>query len=110
MSIFPPNDYTSARTCERKDDRTPEQRKTHKLAVVARDNFMSGWGGARGGFSRCAWACGPDVNPDRVYNWVKARTEMRYANIVDLDTYRPPRGTSHFHIYVVGPDHPAARY
>ena len=24
------------------DDRTEEQRKTHTLAVVARDNFMSG--------------------------------------------------------------------
>ncbi len=93
-----------------KDDRTPEQRNTHRLAVVARDSFMSGWGGASGGASRCAWACHPDVNPDRVYNWVKNRREMKHVNVVDLDTYRPPSGTAHFHVYVCEPDHVAARY
>lgn len=92
------------------DDRTPEQRKTHRLAIVASDRFMSGWGHARSGTSRCAWACHPDVNTDRVWNWVKSRKEMRYVNLVDLSTYRPPRGTAHFHIYVCNPDHVAARY
>lgn len=38
------------------DDRTAEQRQTHVWGVVARDKFMSGWGLARGGASRCAWA------------------------------------------------------
>lgn len=88
------------------DDRTPEQKKTHRLAVVAKDKFMSGWGGA----SRCAWACPPEVNTDRVFNWVRSRSEMRYVNVVDLTTYRPPRGTAHFHIYVCTPDHVGARY
>lgn len=92
------------------DDRTPEQKKTHVLGVVARDKFMSGWGGATGGTSRCAWACAPDVNPDRVENWVRSRGEMRHVNVVDLSTYRPPRGTAHFHIYVCENDHVAARY
>lgn len=95
----------------RQDDRTAEQRKTHTLAIVARDKFMSGWGGASGGASRCAWAVDPNtVNPDRVYNWVKARNEMVYVNLIDLRAYKAPRGTAHFHIYVVGPEHPAARY
>jgi hypothetical protein len=94
----------------KQDDRTPEQKKTHRLGVVARDRFMSGWGEARGGASRCAWACAPGVNPDRVYNWVRNRSEMQYVNVVDLTTYRPPRGTAHFHIYVADSDHPAARY
>lgn len=93
-----------------KDDRTEEQKKTHVWGVVARDRFLSGWGGARDGFSRCAWACPPEVNADRVFNWVKARTEMRFVNLVDLSTYRAPRGTAHFHIYVCNPDHVAARY
>lgn len=66
---------------------------------------MSGWGGARGGASRCAWACGPDVDIDRMFNWVSKRSEMRYVNIVDLSTYRAPRGTAHFHIYVANADH-----
>ena len=97
---------------EKQDDRTDEQRRTHYIGVVAKDNFMSGWGWARNGTSRCAWAINPtEINADRVYNWVKARREMRYVNIVDLRTYRAPRGTAHFHIYVVdGPDHPAARH
>ena len=95
---------------ERKDDRTPEQRETHRWGVVGRDSFMSGWGDATGGYSRAAWACHPDVNIDRVENWVRSRSEMRYVNVVDLNTYRPPRGTAHLHIYVCNADHVAARY
>lgn len=69
---------------------------------------MSGWGGATGGASRCAWACAPDVDISRVERWVKSRSEMRSVNLVDLDSYRPPRGTAHFHIYVADRDHVAA--
>ncbi len=84
----------------KEDDRTEEQKKTLVWAVVARDKFLSGWGGARGGASRCAWAC-TDLNHARkVEEWVKGRSEMKYVNIVKLDTYRCPRGTAHFHIYV----------
>ncbi len=93
------------------DGRTDEQKKTHVLAVVARDRFMSGWGGASGGASRCAWAFDPAlVNSDRVFNWVKSRSEMLHVNLVDLRTYRPPTGTAHFHVYVCNPDHVAARF
>lgn len=96
--------------CEIKDDRTEEQKKTHVLAIVAKDKFMSGWGQASGGISRCAWACAPEVNTDRVHNRVQRRKEMRHVNLVDLRTYRPPRGTTHFHIYVCNADHVAATY
>jgi len=82
------------------DDRTEEQQKTHRWGVVGRDRFLSGWGGARGGYSRAAWACGPDENLDQLYDRIKARGDMQYVNIVDLSSYRPPRGTAHFHIYV----------
>lgn len=92
------------------DDRTPEQKETHIWGIVAHDKFMSGWGKATHGASRCAWACGPDVNSDRVFNWVKSRSEMKYVNLVDLRTYRYPRGTAHFHIYVVTPTHAGATY
>jgi hypothetical protein len=84
----------------RKDDRTPEQKKTHILGVVAKDKFMSGWGDAKGGASRCAWAMEPGGNINRLENWVRNRSEMLYVNVVDLSTYKPPRGTAHFHIYV----------
>jgi hypothetical protein len=93
------------------DDRTPEQKTTHILAVVARDKFMSGWGGASGGASRCAWAFDPNVvNGDRVFNWVQSRKEMQYVNLVDLRTYRTPKGTAHFHIYACEPGDPAATH
>jgi len=92
------------------DERTEEQKKTHRWAVVARDKFMSGWGGASGGTSRCAWAVPEGINIDRVFNWVDSRSEMVYVNIVDLKTYRPPRGTAHFSIYVVEPGDDAATY
>lgn len=95
---------------QREDDRTEEQKQTHIWGVVASDKFLSGWGGARGGTSRCAWACGPDVNIDRVERWVRSRREMRYVSIVNLKTYRPPKGTAHFHIYVCEPTDTAANY
>lgn len=92
------------------DDRTAEQKQTHVWAIVARDKFMTGWGRCRSGASRCAWACAPGVNTDRVFNWVQNRKEMRYVNMVDLRTYRPAQGTEHFHVYVCNADHVAARY
>lgn len=93
----------------RADDRTDEQRTTHVYGVVARDKFMSGWGGAKGGTSRCAWACAPDASLDRLEAWVRKRSEMRYVSVVDLRTYRAPRGTAHFHIYTCEKDHPSQR-
>lgn len=92
------------------DKRSEEQKKTHIWGVVARDTCMSGWGGAKEGVSRCAWACSPDVNTDRVFNWVKSRSEMRNVSLVNLSTYRPPANTAHFQIYVCGVDHVAAKY
>ena len=92
------------------DDRTEDQKRTHSLAVVATDRFMSGWGPCRNGKSKCGWAFDPtEVNSDRVFNWVKARSEMRYVALVDLRTYRP-RNCAHFHLYVADKGHPAATY
>lgn len=97
-------------TMIRQDDRTPEQRKTHQWAIVARDKFMSGWGEAKNGASRCAWAVPNefihDGRFDRLERWVRNRSEMVYVNVVKLDTYKPPSGTAHFHIYVADASHP----
>jgi hypothetical protein len=90
-----------------KDDRTPEQRDSHRWGVVAKDRFMSGWGDAAHGASRCAWACAPDADLTELEKWVRDRSEMRYVNVVDLNTYRAPRGTAHFHIYVCTREHPS---
>ena len=91
-----------------KDDRTPEQRETHTELVVALDTFMSGWGGASYGNSYCAWACHP-YHTEAVLEWVQSRSEMRNVKVVGPD--HRPRGSdykwNHYHIYVVGENHPA---
>ena len=86
------------------DDRTVEQKITHSWLVTATDRFMSGWGPASGGNSKCAWAC-RDKDVDVVFDWVKARDEMRYVNATNNPWY--PRNAKHVHIYVVTDDHPA---
>lgn len=91
-----------------RDDRTPEQRQTHKMGVVCRDKFMSGWGGAQNGYSRALWACAPDADLNKLLSWVRSRKEMIFVNVVqDVNKYRPSRGTAHLHIYVCGPQHPS---
>jgi hypothetical protein len=89
------------------DDRNESQKITHKWAIVAKDKCMSGWGGATGGASRVAWAIDGGANAEKLLRWVSARSEMVNVNHVNLDTYRAPRGTSHFHIYVANASHPA---
>ena len=85
------------------DDRTDEQKKTHKLLVVATDKFLSGWGRAESGTSRCAWACEPH-NVEKIYRWVKSRPEMKRVAIV-TGNWRP--NCAHAHVYVVTDNHPA---
>lgn len=85
-----------------KDDRTAAQRLSHQWLITATDRYMSGWGGARGGLSKCAWACDSREAANACHAWVSARSEMKYVRI------RPPYGTpwrpraAHVHIYVWG--------
>lgn len=90
--------------CE--DDRTEAQKKSHYVLIAATDSFMSGWGGAAGGVSYCAWACRPEVQ-DKVWRWVKNRPEMKRVRQVAGNW--KPRGNGHCYIYVVDDDHPALR-
>jgi len=88
----------------REDDRTEEQLKTHTILVTATDRFLSGWGHAHGGVSKCAWACASRDVADRVFKWVSSRAEMKYVNMTDRP-WRPK--AAHVHIYVVDENHPA---
>jgi len=63
------------------DRRTPEQMKTHRWLVTATDKFMSGWGHASGGLSKCAWACETHMEAATCYDRIKARGDMKYVNI-----------------------------
>lgn len=88
------------------DDRTFDEKVSHCCLITATDKFLSGWGMADGGASKCAWACRPE-DADRVYDWVASRSDMRHVN------YRGPSAAiwrphaAHVHIYVVHDGHPA---
>jgi len=91
------------------DDRSEEQKRTHTILITATDSFMSGWGEATNGFSKCAWACRPDQDWKKVYDWVKSRSDMKHVK-VRFKPWNPVIGfmlTQHVHIYVVDDNHPA---
>ena len=77
------------------DDRKPEQSKNEVL-VVAKDNFLSGWGQAAGGNSIAAWSCKPEDAKD-VKKWVENRTDMTNVRIERSDYI--PHNAEHYHIY-----------
>lgn len=86
----------------RKDDRTPEQQKTHTWLVVGTDSFLSGWGLAENGTSIAAWAVDPTDFHGRAdcLDWVSNRGDMkRVREVSERDrAYRP--NCAHLHIYV----------
>lgn len=86
------------------DDRTTEQRETHRYGVAMTDAFMSGWGGAAGGASVAIWAC-PVEWLDHVKQEVSRREEARRVRVVDLRSYRPRRNVAHVHVYPVEAGH-----
>jgi hypothetical protein len=90
-----------------RDDRTPEQKKTHTVIILGTDSFMSGWGLAEGGVSYAGWACEPK-HQWKVLDWVSNRSEMKRVRVV-TDPYRP-KGKGDCHIYVVDDNHPALTY
>lgn len=87
------------------DDRTIEQKKTHRLAWMMTDSFMSGWGGASAGLSYAGWAF-EDKDSMSAERWVRSRSDAKRVRLVILDGYRPS-GAKHTHIYVVTDGHPA---
>jgi hypothetical protein len=91
----------------REDDRTQEQKKTNKILITATDKFMSGWGGASGGASKCAWACREDQDWGKVLDWVEKRSDMKYVNVNHTGKWYPQ--AAHVHIYVCDDNHPAFR-
>ena len=80
------------------DDRTDEQRKTHRMAVVGTDSFMSGWGEAVGGASYAGWAY-KDGDHAACLAWVAGRSDMKRVRLVAIDTYRPRAAHTHIYIY-----------
>lgn len=80
------------------DDRTEAEKKTHRLAVVGTDTFMSGWGRAGGGASYAAWAV-RDGDLAGCLSWVESREDMIRVRVVSLDGYRPKAAHTHIYVY-----------
>lgn len=92
------------------DDRTDEQRQTHRYLVGGTDRCLSGWGLAAGGVSFAFWACEGMEAARVVQRWVASRGDIKRVRMVyDGDgkaRYRP-QGRGHCHIYDVTTGHPA---
>jgi len=73
--------------------------------VYATDKFMSGWGEARNGKSKCGWIVSRS-NRHKMLEWVRERDEMIYVNWSRLETFRP-RNFAHFSYYLANNTHPA---
>jgi hypothetical protein len=87
------------------DRRTPAEKTSHPVIILATDKFLSGWGHASNGASYAGWACRPEHAP-RVERWVRARREMIRVREVGPG-YRPGPHCAHLSIYVVNDGHPA---
>lgn len=84
------------------DDRNVEQQKTHPIAVMGYDNFLSGWGEAAGKASYAAWACTYEER-EACEEYVRSRSDMQRVQVIEIDTYRLP-ANSMLHIYVFDPE------
>jgi hypothetical protein len=80
------------------------EHETLPIIIWGRDRFMSGWGGAEGGYSWAGWAC-PFEAADRVERWVRRRGDMQYVR-VGGDRPRG-RNVAHVHVYACRDGHPA---
>ena len=90
------------------DDRTEEEKSARRWLVVMTDSFMSGWGGAAGGASVCAWACTDSREAATVERWVRSRGDARRVRtVIDGPRRYRPRNAAHFHVYVPRDGHPA---
>lgn len=91
------------------DRRTPEQRQTHRVLVIATDKVLSGWGQSTGVYGRrmsfAAWACDSHKTALHVAAIVKLRTDMIRVRII-TEPYTPGKTCAHLSIYVVTPTHP----
>lgn len=79
------------------DRRTPEQLKTHRYLVTGTDRFLSGWGMAQGGLSKCAWACETREQAERKADEVRKRGDVKHVHI-HFGSWRPR--AAHVSIYV----------
>tara|TARA_Y100001938_G_C8083082_1_gene430314 strand:- start:76 stop:519 length:444 start_codon:yes stop_codon:yes gene_type:complete len=108
------------------DDRVGIENKTHTTFVMGYDTNLSGrsllinkpeeewtqedvnfWEMAKKRKSFAVWAC-KEEHGDKVYKWVKSRTDMKHVTYRSMNSIKKHIGNNiHIHIYTVGDDHPA---
>jgi len=80
-----------------KDNRTIEEKLTHRQAVVGTDTYHPDFNASnRGESSYAGWAF-KDGQEGACLAWVDRRGDMKRIRVVWLDEYRPGKDT---HIYV----------
>ncbi|MEE8465776.1 MAG: hypothetical protein V3S68_04810 [Dehalococcoidia bacterium] len=89
---------------EIQDERSEDQKLTHRLAVVGTDRFLSGWGKAEGGASYAAWSF-TDGEEASCLAQISSRPDMMRVRVVTLAGYRAA-GAKHLHIYIYRPRAP----
>lgn len=93
-----------------RDDRNATEHLSHNWLVIARDRFMSGWGGAVGGASIAVWACATLPEAEACEQWVRNRGEMRNVRLVRESKRTISRiRAAHIHVYVVHEGHPSTQ-
>lgn len=102
-------------------DTRPKNTRRETIAVAARDEFMSGWGEAEGGYSYAAWACKSHDDAEKVSKWLNGREEMQDIQIIEAATSRDLKmciitavsgfevETKHLSIYNVNKGHRALK-
>jgi hypothetical protein len=91
-----------------KDDRTPSQCQNLTNYIMGYDTFMSNFDNMGDGLrSYAVWAC-KQSHGDKVFKWVKSRSDMKYVSYRSLNSIKKYMGNNvHIHIYAVGDNHPA---
>ncbi len=72
--------FINAGKTEVLDRRSEQDKKEKTFLVTAVDKYLSGWGKASEGKSKCAWAC-TEKQALQVYKWVNKRNDITYVNI-----------------------------
>jgi len=85
------------------DRRNEAEKQSHKVYVVARDKFLSGWGMAQGGTSYIAWACADDEVAQCVEKKIVFKPEMKNVRITR--TLPRLKGSDHLMIWPVSYGH-----
>lgn len=96
------------------DRRTEAQKKTHYLALVGIDKFLTQMSHNFGypsktGYSRAAWATDSYEKLNYIFSWLNYRKDIIYIRQEDLRTYKPDSKTFHFSIYLVNDFHEAMK-